>query len=263
MRSPTTFSDAVTRYVPCLLLAIMTPYPWAAEPSPLPPLVAPDGTIGKGWRVVGFPTSHTNLPLTRFEPGEIDGVTGIQVRTNASYGTLVHDELSAKPGRLKWQWRLDQPLAGGRRAPDLQTKEGDDAALKLCVLFDHPIDQLPFWERTKLRLARTVSGEPLPAATLCYVWDSAGPAHQEGSNPYTRRVRFIVLQGKDSPLRRWTVESRDVAADLARVFADELPQGEHTAADRLPQARSVLVGADSDNTGSASIGWVAGVSWSR
>lgn len=227
----------------------------------LPPLVDTEGQPGAGWRFVGFPKSHKELPATRFAPGEADGVAAIQVVTDASYGTLVHDGLSVPPARLQWRWRLDQPLAGGRRAPDLLSKDGDDAALKLCVMFDHTLERVPFLERTTLRLARAVSGESLPAATLCYVWDSAGPASREGSNPYTRRVRFVVLQGRDAPLSRWVTESRDLAADFARLFADELPQGVSTPPDLLPRVHTVLVGADSDNTGSRSTGWITGVNW--
>lgn len=227
----------------------------------LPPLVDPDGQAGAGWRFVGFPKSHADLPPTRFEAGAADGVSAIQVITDASYGTLVHDGLSTPPRRLQWRWRLDQPLAGGRRAPDLASKEGDDAALKVCVMFRHGLERVPFWERTLLRVARTVSGEALPAATLCYVWDSVGPAMREGSNPYTRRVRFIVLQGRDAPLSRWVSETRDVGADFARLFADELPLGIDTPADQLPPVHTVLIGADSDNTGSRSGGWVTGLGW--
>jgi len=234
---------------------------WVGQAQALPPLVQPDGQTGADWRFVGFPKSHAELAPTRFEAGEVDGVQAIQVITDASYGTLVHDGLAQRPGRLQWRWRLDQPLVGGRRGPDLLSKEGDDAALKLCVMFDHTLDRVPFLERTTLRLARAISGESLPAATLCYVWDSAGPALREGSNPYTRRVRFIVLQGRDAPLSRWLTETRDVAADFARLFADELPQGVSTPSHQLPLVHTVLIGADSDNTGSRSSGWVSGVGW--
>ncbi|HMN94685.1 MAG TPA: DUF3047 domain-containing protein [Hydrogenophaga sp.] len=251
----------LSRLAACGTLAVLSGALWASDRPALPPLIGPDGNTGPDWRVVGFPKSHTDLPLTRFEPGQADGVTGMQVITDASYGTLVHDGLSTPPRRLQWRWRLDQPLGGGRRAPDLASKEGDDAALKVCVMFRHGLDRVPFWERTVLRVARAVSGEALPAATLCYVWDSAGPAMREGSNPYTRRVRFIVLQGRDAPLSRWISETRDVGADFARLFADELPLGADTPPDQLPRVHTVLVGADSDNTGSRSSGWVTGLGW--
>jgi hypothetical protein len=186
----------------------------------------------------------------------VQGERAIKVSTQASYGTLVHDLPRTPAGRLQWRWRLDQPLMGGQGVADIQTKAGDDAALKVCVMFDHPLARVPFVERTKLRMARSVSGEDLPAATLCYVWDSVHPAGLRGANPYTARVRYITLQGQGTSLAQWQTESRDVAADFTQLFADELPQGA-----AVPLVRAVLIGADSDNTGSRSVGWVSALGW--
>ena len=119
------------------------------------------------------------------------------------------------------------------------------AALKVCAMFDLALERVPFVERQLLRLARSRSGEPLPAATLCYVWDRTLPAFTELDNAHTRRVRFVVLQGAAAPTGQWRRERRDLAADFLRVFGDE--------ADRLPPLLGVLVGADSDNTGGDSL----------
>ena len=69
-------------------------------------------------------------------------------------------------------------------------------------------------------------------------------------------MRFISLQGQVAPLARWVQESRDVAADFATLFADELPAGA-----AVPRITRVLVGADSDNTATTSSGWVADLRW--
>jgi hypothetical protein len=230
---------------------------WSAQATSLSPLIPAEGTQAAApWRVVGFPKASAQIPLTRFEVATVQGERAIKVSTQASYGTLVHDLPRTPAGRLQWRWRLAQALAGGHREADIQTKAGDDAALKVCVMFDHPLAHVPFVERTKLRMARSLSGEDLPAATLCYVWDSVHPSGLRGANPYTARVRFITLQGQGASLAQWQTESRDVAADFAQLFADELPQGTV-----LPQVRAVLIGADSDNTGSRSVGWVGAMRW--
>lgn len=224
-----------------------------AQAAPLlPPLTLDNGDLNPAWRVVGFPKVHTDIPLTRFEAATVDGERALQVRTTSSYGTLVHDTPDAPPGRLNWRWRLDQPLAGGQATPDLSTKAGDDAALKVCALFEHPLERVPFVERTLLRLARRISGEALPAATVCYVWDSGHAAGRQGANPYTRRVRYISLRGSETPARQWVSEARDLAQDFSTLFADELPAGA-----AVPRLLTVLIGADSDNTASRSNGWVA------
>ncbi|MBU4518569.1 MAG: DUF3047 domain-containing protein, partial [Gammaproteobacteria bacterium] len=63
-------------------------------------------------------------------------------------------------------------------------------------------------------------------------------------------------QGQDAPLGQWAGESRDLAQDFAALFGDELPAG----AD-IPSVSSVLIGADSDNTASRSVGWVTDLRW--
>jgi hypothetical protein len=244
--------------VPALLALGMACATASAFAQSLSPLVPADGAAASTWRFVGFPKSKADIPATRFELADVQGERALKVSTRASYGTWVHDLPKAEPDRLQWRWRLDEPLSDGKGVADILTKAGDDAALKVCVMFDHPLDRVPFVERTVLRIARSVSGEDLPAATLCYVWDSVHPAGLQGANPYTQRVRFITLQGKGAPLAQWQTETRDVAADFANLFGDELPAGA-----AVPKVRAVLIGADSDNTSAQSVGWVQEMAWSR
>lgn len=229
--------------------ALMLPVALAQS---LPPLTQADGSLHPGWRYVGFPKQKAAIPPTVIEAGQVEGQPAVKVVTASSYGTLVHDLKDAPPVRLQWRWRLDQPLSDGKASPDITTKAGDDAALKVCAMFDHPLERVPFVERTVLRLARSVSGEALPAATVCYLWDSGRAAGLQGANAYTRRVRYISLRGSETPARQWVAESRDLARDFSTLFADELPAGSP-----VPPLRTVLIGADSDNTASRSSGWVA------
>ena len=255
---PTTNSHTKMKqmFKPILLLCALGIGSSAVMAQALSVLAPADGTADSTWRFVGFPKSKADIPATRFELADVQGQRALKVSTRASYGTWVHDLPKANPGRLQWRWRLDQALTGGKGVADILTKAGDDAALKVCVMFDHPLDRVPFVERTVLRIARSVSGEDLPAATLCYVWDSVHPAGLQGANPYTQRVRFITLQGQGAPLAQWQTETRDVAADFAKLFADELPAGAV-----VPKVRAVLIGADSDNTGAVSVGWVQSLDW--
>lgn len=233
----------------------------AALAQSLPPLTQADGSLHPGWRYVGFPKQKAQIPPTVIEAGQVDGQPAVKVVTASSYGTLVHDLKDAPPTRLHWRWRLDQPPSEGKASPDLTTKAGDDAALKVCAMFEHPLERVPFVERTVLRIARSVSGEALPAATVCYVWDSAHAAGRQGANPYTRRVRYISLRGSETPTGQWVTESRDLAQDFITLFGDELPQGAQTPRGELPKLATVLIGADSDNTASRSSGWVAELRW--
>ncbi len=215
----------------CLLAAAA-----ARAQSLLAPLDGPGAAPAPPWREVLLPKQ--TLPKTRFEIVDLDGRRALRVESPGSYGNLVHEltEPVAATPQLSWQWRLDQAIAGAA----LQTKAGDDAAVKVCVMFDLAIGQVPFIERQQLRLARLLSGEDLPAATLCYVWDPSLPPGSVLSNAYTRRMRWFVLQGRGSTLGEWRSERRDLRADVLHAFGDE--------ARELPRIKAVLVGADADNS---------------
>ena len=106
-------------------------------------------------------------------------------------------------------------------------------------------------ERNLLRLAREVSAELLPSATLCYVWDDKLAPETLLHNAYTGRVRLIVAAGRGQPLGQWQSQSRDVAADFQKAFGEE--------SSSLPPLTTLLVGADSDNTGGHSLGFIGDV----
>jgi hypothetical protein len=203
------------------------------------------------WRVVGVPGGK--IPLTRYALVELDGSKVLRVEASRSYGNLVHDLPALVPEaglRLRWRWRLDEALRGA----DLRRREGDDSPLKVCVLFDMPLARLGLIERNLLRLARAASGEKLPSATLCYVWDGTLAPGTLLPNAYSARVRFIVLDSGEQRLGQWVAHSRDLAADFRRAFGEE--------SEAVPPLQAVLVGADADNTGGRSLGHVGDVTLS-
>lgn len=238
-----------------LAFASMTGAAWAELAAVLPPLLVGE-RVGSGWQFSGLP--EQKLPRTRYDSVSLDGQRVLRVEAQGSYGHLVHDlPPSAVPasGQLAWRWRLDRANA---RA-DLRQKAGDDVALKVCVSFDLPLAQVPFVERQVLRLARSRTGQALPAATVCYVWDPSLPAGTVLDNAYSRRLRMIIVRGQGDALGAWVDERRDVAADLRRLFGDELG-GAGTA---LPPLTAIAVSADADNTGADSLGYVTSVELQR
>lgn len=224
-------------------LAAAAALAWAA--AGLAPLVDPAASrIEPPWREVNLP--QQTLPRTRYVPARIDGRAALRVEVAGSYGNLVQDLAPPQPlRRLRWSWRLEQP----NLQADLSRKDGDDGPLRVCVSFAMPIERVPFVERQLLRLARARSGEPLPAATLCYVWDHLLPPGTLRPNVYTARVRLIVLRSADSALAQWFDEDRDLAADFRRAF------GAESAA--LPPVSALIVAGDGDNTGASSRAAVA------
>ena len=230
----------------CLATAVL-----AAEPPPtLAPFAAPAGAQpAAAWRLVTLPAAK-KIPATLMEIASLDGERRLRLQSDGSYGALVHDlpGWTPAPGdTLRWRWRLDQPLAGA----DLRRKEGDDVAIKVCVLFDMPLDGLAFGERTALRIARSLSSEPLPAATICYVWDPGLPSGTVLPNAFSQRVRYVVADSKQAPLGQWRAQQRNLEVDFRRLFGAE--------SSAVPPVVAIAVGADADNTGGRSLAWLSDV----
>lgn len=215
------------------------------------PALAPFGVAGSPpsapWHVVGLP--QQTKPFTRFSVVDIDGKRAVKIEADLSYGNLVHPlKEYAAPAHLVWQWRIEKPI----EAADLRQRRGDDTAVKVCVFFDLPIESLSFTERQLLRVGRSKSEEPVPAATVCYVWDANLPAGTTLDNAFTRRMRYIVLESGTDRLNKWVAERRDVGADFMKLFGDESKV--------VPPIVGIAVGADADNTQSHSVAYVSGVS---
>lgn len=203
-------------------------------------------TLLPPWHLVGLP--QQTKPWTRFVPVTLEGQRVLRIEADASYGNLVHplNEETGAPHRLRWRWRVDEP----NPQADLTRRSGDDSPVKVCAMFDLPLKDVPFVERQVLRVARLRTPELVPAASVCYVWDSRLAAGAVLDNAFTRRIRFVVLEGAQAPLHQWLPEQRQLDADFLRLFGDE-------AHGVVPPLLGVAIAADADNTRGHSVAHLA------
>ncbi|MFN0313588.1 MAG: DUF3047 domain-containing protein [Burkholderiales bacterium] len=167
----------------------------------------------------------------------------LKIRANASAGSMV-TALNANPlafPLLRWRWKLPAHNA----KTNLLTKKGDDYPARVYVMFDYDTAKLGFLDRAKLRLARKLYGEQVPAAALCYVWDAKHPAGTTAWNAYTNRVRMIVVRGGDEKLGQWVEEERNIAQDFKAAFGED-----------PPKLSAIAVGGDSDNTDESTLSFL-------
>ena len=135
---------------------------------------------------------------------------------------------------LRWRWKAERLPDGG----DTRTKAGDDAAARVYVTFRYSPERLPWPQRLLYEATRRIYGEAPPHASLMYVWDTRAPVGTSVPNPYTDRVRTIVLDSGAAHLGRWRVHERDLLADYRAAFGEE-----------PPPISGVAIMTDADNTG--------------
>jgi hypothetical protein len=172
------------------------------------------------------------------------GTTVLRSRAAAAAGTVAHD-LDADPAArptLAWRWKVDRVVGKA----NLSEKGGDDFAARVYVFFDVPLEALPLGARVKSVLARAIWGEKLPTAAICYVWDNRHAPGTSAWNPYTDRVRTVVLRSASAGA--WAGESRDLAADFRAAFGSQW-----TGA--VPRVTGIAIGNDTDQTGETATAW--------
>lgn len=198
-----------------------------------------------------LPGAWRALTLPGVKPAELSlvddaGTTVLRVRSVAAAGSASHPiEAEHATGTvLSWRWKVDRVIDKA----DLQAKSGDDFAARVYVFFDVPSEDLPLGARVKYLVARLLYGEALPTTAICYVWDNRHPVGTSAANPYTERVRTVVLESGSKLAGSWKAEARDVASDFRAAFAfpPERP---------VPRVSGIAAGNDTDQTGESATAW--------
>ena len=203
--------------------ATSQPPSWSGTPPGAPPA---------GW-------VHTQInkdePATEFSVVRDGDESVLQAASRDSASSLVHTlNAPVSPNQqLAWRWKVSNAVPGS----SMESKGTDDYAARLYVFFDYDESKLSLRQRARMDLARTFWGAELPTAALCYVWGTEDAVGRIGPNPYTDRVRMIVLQQGDVRAGQWVAETRDLAADFKAAFGED-----------APPVTGIALGADTDNT---------------
>ena len=190
------------------------------------------GALPAGFRHIALSSQKRETEYTLVDDG---GRTVLRARANSSGSGIVR-EIRIDPHRhplLAWQWKVMRVLEKG----DLKTRAGDDYPARLYVTFDVASESLSTSERLQLSLARMMYGPDVPAAALCYVWDTNAALGTIAPNAFTDRVRMIVVDSGAGDSGRWRMHERNVVADYRTAFGGE-----------APMVNSVIVSTDTDNT---------------
>lgn len=136
--------------------------------------------------------------------------------------SLWRRRLSVAPselGTIEFNWWVGGMLEGA----SVTDSAHDDASARMVLAFDGDEAKLSPRNRMLFDLARTLTGEAPPYATLMYVWDAVAPVGTEVISTRSDRMRKIVVASGIEQLGTWRHFERDVMADFRRIFPGESP----------------------------------------
>jgi len=126
----------------------------------------------------------------------------------------------------------------------------DDRPLAVHVWFNDGKGTDGGWD-FRTRLGAWLFDRPLPGRMLTYVWGGKAARGTRRENPYREKVgSIVVLRSGDSPAGEWHTEAVDIEADFEAAFGYRPGKPDYVA-----------ISADTDDKGGASMGVVAGLSF--
>lgn len=162
---------------------------------------------------------YGNRKATRYYSGQHQGRPAVQSDSDGGNSTLRLrlPALPVGPGdELRFSWFVPalNPLA------DMQDAEADDAVVRVMLTFDGDRRRMSRRDHLLSELVQLVTGEPLPYATLMYVWDAQLPVGTVLPSPHSARIRKLVVESGTAGLLQWRDHRRDIAADFRLVFGE-------------------------------------------
>ena len=222
---------------------------------------AEDAPIGASpWALASQPAdklspttwAHHRLPgkqATEFRYARKDGRDTLAVLASSS-ASMVRTNVRIEPkdlGQVRFSWKVPELM----ELADLAVRERDDGSVRLILAFEGDRSRFSARDAALSELARALTGEEMPYATLMYVWCNRRPVGTVIPGIRTDRIRKLVVQSGPTDLNRWLDYERDVRADFERAFGEK------------PGALvGIAIMTDSDNTRSKAQAWYGPVRFS-
>ena len=151
-------------------------------------------------------------------------------------------------GQVRFSWKVPALIANA----DMALRDADDSPVRVVLVFDGDRSRFSMKDAMLSELAQTLTGEPMPYATLMYVWCNTRAPGSVIINPRTDRIRKLVLESGPAHLNQWLDYERHIATDFEAAFGE-------------PPGNLLGIGlmTDTDNTRSHTQAWYGPVTLVR
>ena len=220
-------------------------------------LLTPDNlTVQSPWALSSIGSAnaqawtHYKLPgkkPNQFEYQLKDGRDAIAAMAQSS-ASMLRQVMRVEPaalGRIKFSWKLPDLI----QYADKSLREFDDSPVRVVLAFEGDRSKFSGKNAMLSELAHVLTGEPMPYATLMYVWCNECKQEEVILNPHTDRIRKLPLESGTGKLNRWMDYERAVRDDFVKAFGEE-----------PGMLTSISIMTDTDNTKSVARAWYGTVS---
>ncbi len=204
-------------------------------------------TLPPDWKPLTFKKieRHTTYKLVKDD----DTVVVKAVAEASASGLTREIKINAKEFPIvQWRWKVTNILKKG----DVLRKEGDDYPARLYITFEFDASKLGFFEKVKYETVKLFYGQYPPLGAINYIWESKAPIGTVVPNPYTDRVKMIVIESGEAKLNQWVNEERNVYEDYKKAFGEE-----------PPMISGIAIMTDTDNTGESATAYYGDILFSK
>lgn len=204
----------------------------------------PTPTGSATWRHQGI----GNRPVSQYRAANHQGRPALQGHSENGDSLVRFPLIVPGPelGILRFSWFINalNPLS------DLADRHLDDAVARVILQFDGDRSRFSPRDHLMSEMVQLATGEPLPYATLMYVWDNRYPAGTVIPHARSARIKTLVIESGPQRLGHWVDFERDVAADYETTFGE-----------KPVQVHGIALMTDSNNTRHASTAWYGPLTW--
>ncbi len=210
--------------------------------------IAPLGdTLPDGWKPLTFQKIPKHTLYSVVQDEERNVVKAVSKASSSGMTREIRIDPKAYP-IIEWQWKVTNVLEKG----DVTSKEGDDYPAWIYITFEYDSGRVGLLEKAKFEAIRFFYGQYPPIGAINYIWESKAPVGTMVPNPFTDRVKMIVVESGAENLNTWVGQQRNIYEDYKQAFGEE-----------PPMISGVAIMTDTDNTGEAATAYYGDIVFRR